>query len=431
MPQKLQYIGILTHSLSEQSKSGCLEVMWSPRPLLLAVVLCSVLSVARVKTAPCQSCRKLTDNFIKGLERTAKKNFGGGNTAWEEEKLAKYERSETRLLEIIESACESSDFDCNRLLEQIEDQVETWWFHRQQESPDLFEWLCIDELRLCCPEGRFGPDCAECPAGPGGVCGGLGRCEGEGTRLGGDCVCDPGYSGQLCQNCADGYYREKTSNHTKAPCSACYLACKRCSGPEDYKCLDCKPGWTLHDNKCVDMDECGTELARCPSNKYCFNTDGSYECRGCDQACVGCMGSGPARCKKCSRGYRLMGHKCLDVDECSERSIACPGLNELCVNEEGSFRCECADGYVRKDSICVENLPPSGPDKGLFEDMTDDEVLVLQQMFFGVVICALATLAAKGDMVFTAIFIGGVAAMAGYWLSEKGDRMLDGFLRGR
>ncbi|MGH0139754.1 UNVERIFIED_CONTAM: hypothetical protein FKN15_043175 [Acipenser sinensis] len=71
------------------------------------------------------------------------------------------------------------------------------------------------------------------------------------------------------------------------------------------------------------------------------------------------------------------------------------------------------------------------PEKGLFEEITDDEVLVLQQMFFGVVICALATLAAKGDMVFTAIFIGGLAAMAGYWLSEKGDRLLEGFLKGR
>ncbi|XP_060787562.1 protein disulfide isomerase Creld1 isoform X2 [Neoarius graeffei] len=332
--------------------------MYSSSPLFLILLFTFELSVLTVQAGPCQSCRKLTENFIKGLERTANKNFGGGNTAWEEEKLAKYARSETRLLEIVETACEKTDFECNKLLEQIEDQVETWWFHRQQEAPDLFEWLCIEELRLCCPAGRFGPECAECPSGPGGVCGGLGRCEGEGTRLGdGECVCDPGYSGPLCQDCADGYYREKSSNHSRPPCSACYHSCKKCSGPQDYKCLDCKPGWILHDNKCVDVDECGTELARCSSNTYCFNTDGSYECRGCDQACVGCMGSGPARCRKCARGYRLIGAKCLDVDECKEKAIACPGLNEACINEEGSFRCECAEGFIRRDSICVENLP--------------------------------------------------------------------------
>lgn len=91
--------------------------------------------------------------------------------------------------------------------------------------------------------------------------------------------------------------------------AACYHSCRKCSGPEDYKCLDCKAGWMLHDNKCVgecarwvrirvsvcvglcvccladfvcllDIDECGTELARCPSNTYCHNTDGSYECKG-------------------------------------------------------------------------------------------------------------------------------------------------------
>lgn len=69
--------------------------------------------------------------------------------------------------------------------------------------------------------------------------------------------------------------------------------------------------------------------------------------------------------------------------------------------------------------------------KGLFEDIQDDEVEVLQQMFFGVVLCALATLAAKGDLVYTSVFMGAVAAMAGYWLSDRGDRLLDSFLKGR
>ena len=51
-------------------------------------------------------------------------------------------------------------------------------------------------------------------------------------------------------------------------------------------------------------------------------------------------------------------------------------------------------------------------------------------MFFGVVLCALATLAAKGDMVYTSVFIGAMAAMAGYWLSDRGDRVLQSFMKG-
>ena len=70
-------------------------------------------------------------------------------------------------------------------------------------------------------------------------------------------------------------------------------------------------------------------------------------------------------------------------------------------------------------------------DKGLFDDIQEEEVEVLQQMFFGVILCALATLAAKGDMVFTSIFMGAVAAMAGYWFSDRGDRLLESMLRGR
>lgn len=31
----------------------------------------------------------------------------------------------------------------------------------------------------------------------------------------------------------------------------------------------------------------------------------------CDEACTGCMGGGPARCRKCAAGYRSSGMKCL------------------------------------------------------------------------------------------------------------------------
>ncbi|KAI3370060.1 hypothetical protein L3Q82_024849 [Scortum barcoo] len=183
--------------------------------------------------------------------------------------------------------------------------------------------------------------------------------------------------------------------------------------------------------RALDIDECGTELGTCPTNSYCFNTEGSFECRDCDPACVGCMGSGPARCRKCASGYTQTGSKCLDIDECSARVLACHGLDEICTNTVGSFRCDCAEGFTRKDRGCVKKQQPGVQEKGLFEDIQEDEVEVLQQMLFGVVLCALATMAAKGDMVYTSVFMGAVAAMAGYWLSDRGDRLLDNFLRGR
>lgn len=37
----------------------------------------------------------------------------------------------------------------------------------------------------------------------------------------------------------------------------------------------------------------------------------------CAKACLGCMGAGPGRCKKCSRGYQQVGSKCLGESRAS------------------------------------------------------------------------------------------------------------------
>ncbi|XP_026131047.1 uromodulin-like [Carassius auratus] len=61
---------------------------------------------------------------------------------------------------------------------------------------------------------------------------------------------------------------------------SCSEHCKACGGPEKDQCLQCHTGFILHDNLCVDIDECGTDLDLCPDNTYCSNTHGSYECKG-------------------------------------------------------------------------------------------------------------------------------------------------------
>lgn len=60
---------------------------------------------------------------------------------------------------------------------------------------------------------------------------------------------------------------------------------------------------------------------------------------------------------------------CSDVDECSDRVLACHGLDEICTNTAGSFRCDCAEGFIHKDRVCVKKQKPSeSPDthRGMF-----------------------------------------------------------------
>ena len=65
--------------------------------------------------------------LIKGLEDSKNKNFGGGDTAWEEKNNLKYKTSELRLTEILETACAKDNFRCNQILSDYEDEIEEWY----------------------------------------------------------------------------------------------------------------------------------------------------------------------------------------------------------------------------------------------------------------------------------------------------------------
>uniref|UniRef100_A0A8D0UQ38 EGF-like domain-containing protein n=1 Tax=Sus scrofa TaxID=9823 RepID=A0A8D0UQ38_PIG len=219
--------------------------------VLLLLLLPPPPGEATKKPTPCKRCRELVDKFNQGMVDTANKNFGGGNTAWEEKTLSKYEFSEVRLLEILEGLCGSSDFECNQLVEEHEERLEAWWLRLKKKHPDLFEWFCVKTLEVCCPPGTYGPDCLACQGGSERPCSGNGHCSGDGSRQGdGSCQCHAGYQGPLCTDCVDGYF-SLLRNATHSVCSACDQSCKTCTGPTHRDCEQCEVGWVQEDDACV------------------------------------------------------------------------------------------------------------------------------------------------------------------------------------
>lgn len=162
------------------------------------------------------------------MQRTEKGKFEGGDAAWEEEKLKPYRNSELRLTEIQEKLCHDvtdGKDQCFSLIEKYDPELEEWWFKKQESNPDLFSYLCIDVFKVCCPDLHYGPDCTPCPGYPGTICSDNGKCRGAGTRKGnGTCLCQPGYAGDMCGECAETYF-QSYKDEKKILCSKCHQAC--------------------------------------------------------------------------------------------------------------------------------------------------------------------------------------------------------------
>lgn len=104
---------------------------------------------------------------------------------------------------------------------------------------------------------------------------------------------------------------------------------------------------------CADVDECAAGTAQCDEKSFCVDTQGSYMC-------------------ECKNGYKQSGGGCVDVDECESEVDDCHE-HAVCKNTDGSFTCECAEGYQGDGRMCEKTVGPC--DSNPCGDKADCEVL--------------------------------------------------------
>ncbi|XP_019628096.1 PREDICTED: cysteine-rich with EGF-like domain protein 2-A isoform X4 [Branchiostoma belcheri] len=345
----------------------------------------------------CETCKGITDRFAQKYAETEKGGYGGGNTDWEETYLKEYRRSshwrrmkkdgtesEVRLLEIIEQLCVKDNHACYALVEEHEELLEEWW--QKDESPDinLYKWFCIDHIKVCCPEGQWGPRCIDCPIGREKVCSDHGKCDGDGTREGtGACTCDKGYQGALCEQCTNDHY-EEYKNTTHVSCKECNEACEECFGPEANECRKCRENHVLLEGSCEECHELCTGCTglgpeNCVKCKPPADmVDGT--CIDCARACHGCTGPGPEHCKRCRMGFKKNKEEvCEDVDECK---VMCRLQHEVCTNTIGSYECLCEEGYERNQrELCVMKIEDEDDTEGDSEVATEASKVRLDKKY--------------------------------------------------
>jgi hypothetical protein len=244
---------------------------------------------------------------------------------------------------------------------------------------------CDDGYQDNDDDGECLPDCdtAELTCPPPNECddsGGIASCE-----------CAPGYAGADCSLCDDGFQDNDDDGECEESCAASDLECgprQHCEdGSGTATCIDgCAPGYTGDDcEDCADgfqdndddgscLPDCDTAELTCPVNSACDDTDGAVVC-ACDDGyqdnddngsctpdcatsglvCDAGMScddvSGTPECV-CAAGYQDNDGDSTCEEDCTTAALDCSG-HGACDDSRGRAVCDCDVGWDRSDcSIC-------------------------------------------------------------------------------
>jgi len=129
----------------------------------------------------------------------------------------------------------------------------------------------------------------------------------------------------VCQNGYTGIFCEADLDACEENFQPCYpgvqcIDLKPPANDSGFVCGPCPDGLTGDGVECTDIDECATNKGGC--GQHCLNNHGSFEC-------------------DCDAGYLLNPldkKSCNDIDECGSGRGGCM---QICENTEGSYNCKC------------------------------------------------------------------------------------------
>jgi hypothetical protein len=223
------------------------------------------------------------------------------------------------------------------------------------------------------------------------------------------CVCDEGYAGANCQQCATGYDAltdetcgavvcDETSCNGNGACAdvevdgAWAASCDCHGGYDGETCDGCSDGYQMTGSGVCMLDTCANGLS-CNGNGTCeWNADegvaGECSCEGnfagadCSACTEGFVG---AACDTCDLGYvPLSGGRCI-LDPCG--NDGCSDIGYCSINDEdGAAVCDCPEGYDGADcELCAEGfeghpdcrpIPPPEPQPTIVEECENPGTLV-------------------------------------------------------